>query len=79
MSLARETTHSPTCGETCLPSDQGGFYCVQSTCGDIDYLGKCEGDVAVWCNREGTIQRQNCAASGETCGYIDDEIGYYCR
>jgi hypothetical protein len=68
------------CGETCLPREnQGGFFCVESSCGDVDHLGKCEGSVAVWCNLEGSLERRDCAAFGESCGYIDDQIGWFCQ
>jgi hypothetical protein len=69
----------PACGETCLPSDQGGFFCVPSNCGDVDYLGKCEGNTAVWCGTDGVLTSRDCTARGETCGYVDDTIGWFCQ
>ncbi|MEM9492164.1 MAG: hypothetical protein AAGC55_23660 [Myxococcota bacterium] len=41
-------------------------------------LGQCDGDVAQWCD-SGELRSENCAAQGLSCGYIDDEIGYYCQ
>jgi hypothetical protein len=46
-------------------------------CGGLDYLGRCNGNVAEWCE-DGEIQMQNCADSGQTCQYVDDRIGYAC-
>jgi hypothetical protein len=67
------------CGESCLPLDPSGFYCVASTCGDVDFLGKCEGDTAIWCNRNGQLEERNCAEDGQTCGFVDADIGYFCE
>jgi hypothetical protein len=47
-------------------------------CGAIDYLGECQGDVAVWCDGAALAQ-VDCRAQGTTCEWIDDQIGYYCR
>ena len=44
----------------------------------IDYLGECQGNVAVWCEG-GALQMVDCTEDGETCQYIDDEIGWYCN
>lgn len=46
-------------------------------CGGLDYLGRCDGDVAEWCG-DGEIQRRDCARRGLVCAYVDDEIGYFC-
>ena len=47
-------------------------------CGDVDYFGRCEGDVVVWCDL-GMLQRRDClAADGMPCGYVSDDVGYYC-
>jgi hypothetical protein len=68
----------PLCGETCLPTESG-FNCVSSNCGDVDYLGKCEGNTAVWCNTDGELSELDCTNQGQTCGYVDDTIGWYCQ
>jgi len=47
-------------------------------CGDLDYLGRCEGDMARWCDSSGQIQGVDCAGRGQSCGYVDEEVGYYC-
>lgn len=46
-------------------------------CGGVDYLGKCEGDVAVWCE-EDELLAYDCSLDGQSCRYIDDQIGYFC-
>jgi hypothetical protein len=46
-------------------------------CGDVSYLGTCDGDVAVWCSEE-EIAQYDCSVQGKTCGYVDDEVGYWC-
>lgn len=67
------------CGETCTAASDQGFICSTSACGDLDFLGRCEGDVAVWCNRDGVPERRDCAAMGQSCGYVDSEVGYFCE
>ncbi|MEW5849757.1 MAG: S1 family peptidase [Myxococcota bacterium] len=57
---------------------QVGYFCGDpGNCGDVDYLGRCEGDVAQWCRNE-TLRSKDCAADGQVCRYVDDETGYYC-
>ncbi len=46
-------------------------------CGDIDYLGACDGDVALYCH-EGELGRVDCARWDQPCGWVDDDTGYYC-
>ena len=45
-------------------------------CGDLDYLGECDGSVARWCSDEGRLRTRDCG--GEGCGWVDDELGYFC-
>lgn len=47
-------------------------------CMGVDYLGRCDGDVAVWCGRDGTLRSRDCADYGMTCAWIDAATGYYC-
>ncbi len=47
-------------------------------CGQVDYRGACDGNVAVWCD-DGRLARRDCAGEGRVCGYVDDETGFYCR
>mgnify|MGYP000417109969 CR=1 FL=1 len=58
--------------------DGVGAYCVDDPCHGLDYLGRCNGSVAEWCD-DGELRTEDCAAWGTTCAYINDEIGYYCR
>jgi len=67
-------------------AEQGsGMECVEipgvgvgcSACGDLNFLGRCAGSVAEWCE-QGEIQRADCANEGLSCGYVDDEIGWFC-
>jgi hypothetical protein len=44
-------------------------------CGGETYEGRCDGDTVVWCEN-GQIHQQDCAASGQACGY-SGEHGYY--
>ena len=46
-------------------------------CGELDYLGRCDGTVAEWCERD-QIARHDCADEGKSCGYVDNQVGYYC-
>ncbi len=46
-------------------------------CGDIDYLGRCFGNVARWCE-EGRLKEIDCATRMQTCGFVNDMVGYYC-
>lgn len=74
------------CGQTCaLVADMGGVaYCQtggsdpSDPCGGLDYLGRCDGDTAVWCE-DGMLRTRDCAAAGQRCGWVDDSTGYYCR
>ncbi len=69
------------CGETCLYlGGRQGYDCSVDplACGELDYLGRCEGAVSEWCNEENRRERLDCAAQGQICRYIDAETGYYC-
>lgn len=47
-------------------------------CDELGFLGRCNGDVAEWCDPDGVPASRDCAASGEYCTFIDNELGYYC-
>lgn len=68
------------CGDQlCVQIDATvGFGCVDNHCGDLDYLGECDGDVARWCD-DGQVKTEDCAAGNSTCGFVDNDTGYYCR
>ncbi len=67
-------------------NDVDGYWCVETDnqpdpndpCGGISYLGRCNGNVAEWCE-EGTIIKRDCARTGYVCGYVSPELGYYCK
>jgi hypothetical protein len=67
------------CEETCIPYEntEFGFDCIPSNCGEVTFWGECRGDTAVWCNREGMLEERDCGNSG--CGWVSDEIGYFCQ
>ncbi len=74
-------------GERCgYVDDQIGWYCggapeappEEDPCGGVDYLGRCEGDVAVWCD-EGRLNRRDCGAEGQVCGWLDEDSGFWCQ
>jgi hypothetical protein len=66
-------------GQFCRQVDNvQGFACVDGTCGSLDYRGECVGDTARWCDN-GSIAVLDCAAEGSTCGFIDDDTGFFCR
>lgn len=47
-------------------------------CGDVDYIGRCVGDIVEWCDN-GVLVRRDCfAEDGQSCGYVNDDVGYYC-
>lgn len=46
-------------------------------CQDLSYLGRCDGNVAEWCDN-GRFMQYDCSWEGKGCGYIDGEYGYYC-
>lgn len=49
----------------------------EDPCAGLDYLGRCNGQTAEWC--EGSTFRQlDCVAEGGHCAYVDDRIGWYC-
>ncbi len=47
-------------------------------CRGLDYLGRCSGAVAEWCDG-GQLQASDCGQQGLGCGYVDDQVGFYCR
>jgi len=60
--------------------DSIGHWCVQaaSSCGDIDFLGTCQGDTVLWCDNNGSLKNKDCSADGRTCGDFGGSIGFWC-
>lgn len=48
-----------------------------AACGDVDFLGMCRDNVAVWC-AENRLQEVDCADLGQLCGWLDDGVGHFC-
>lgn len=66
-------------GQACGTADGVSRCFVQpGTCDRIGFRGECLGDVAVFCDAGGDLRWENCAVFGDTCGFIDDEIGFFC-
>ena len=47
------------------------------SCGDLDFHGVCDGEVARWCD-EGVAMEADCASAGQSCGVLTPELGYHC-
>jgi hypothetical protein len=54
-----------------------GYYCLPSSCGGLDYLGRCDGDVVRWCDN-GRQRSRNCSTNGQVCRMVDAATGYFC-
>ncbi len=50
----------------------------EDPCEGLDYHGECRGDVATWCS-DGQLAQRDCARYAGGCGWISDELGYYCQ
>ncbi|MBI5494018.1 MAG: trypsin-like serine protease [Deltaproteobacteria bacterium] len=73
------TRNCGNCQERCkLVDDTRGYACVASDCGTLDFLGVCNGAVAEWCNDQAQKETEDCAAQGESCGYMGPSTGWYC-
>jgi hypothetical protein len=55
-----------------------GYACQRDPCDGLDYLGACDGNVARWCDA-GEVKQVDCTQEGGSCGFVNNEIGYYCR
>ncbi len=60
------------------PTPDAGRAPDPDPCMGLDYLGRCDGDVARWCGRDGAPRSRDCAAYGMTCAFVDSSTGYYC-
>jgi hypothetical protein len=55
-----------------------GFYCMdRDGCDGLDYLGRCDGDIATWCE-DGDVHVRDCGDEGQVCRHVDEVIGFYC-
>lgn len=75
-------------GNTCVLDPVRGARCEAPApgagggpgCGDVDDVGYCDGDVAVWCSPDepDTLVRWDCAAEAKRCVMDDCTYGAYC-
>lgn len=66
--------------QECTVGTDGLAECVvpgTTGCGTVSYQGYCDGDLAVWC-QDAQLAERDCAAEGKTCGYVDEQVGFYC-
>lgn len=49
----------------------------EDMCGDIDFQGQCDGQVAQWC-QNGGIEERDCGRRGQICTFVDDDTGFWC-
>ena len=68
-----------SCTEVCVNRNADvGHVCVPSACADgLDFQGRCDGDTAVWCNRDGEQETRRCS-SNQRCAWVDEDTGYFC-
>ncbi|MDQ3034118.1 MAG: hypothetical protein M3Y87_17035 [Myxococcota bacterium] len=59
-----------------MPELDGGG--PDDPCMGLDYLGRCEGDVATWCGHDGRLRTRACTTYGMICAWVDASTGYYC-
>lgn len=66
-------------GRICGADRDGRFRCLagERCPPDLTFQGRCEGDVAVWC-QDRLVRRRHCAPCGQSCGWVDNLWGYYC-
>ena len=46
-------------------------------CGDLDFIGRCAGDMVEYC-KEGQIRRVDCAARSLSCDWHSRDVGWWC-
>ncbi len=46
-------------------------------CQGIGFEGRCQGDLAQWC-QDGQLAQRDCAALGTECAYINAQVGFIC-
>jgi V8-like Glu-specific endopeptidase len=63
-------------GTACGNFGDGINRCVDE-CTLIGRVGRCSGDLARWCEN-GVVRVRDCYLCAQTCGWVDDTMGYYC-
>jgi hypothetical protein len=73
------TENCATGSRICAADRDGNFRCVAGERCPVGLSldGRCEGDVAVWC-QDGLVRRRYCAPCGQICRWVDNRWGYYC-
>ncbi|MBI5487283.1 MAG: trypsin-like serine protease [Deltaproteobacteria bacterium] len=68
-------------GRVCGEDADGDFRCLagERCPTGLTWQGRCEGDVAVWCDPDLLVRRRHCLPCGQTCGWVDASLGYYCQ
>jgi hypothetical protein len=61
---------APTAAPAPAPADAGA-------CDGMPVDGRCAGTVAQWCEN-GALKQNDCARSGQGCGYTGPQLGFYC-
>jgi hypothetical protein len=46
-------------------------------CNGLDFLGRCDGEVAQWCEQN-IVRSRDCGDKGVGCSFIDNQVGYIC-
>ena len=55
-----------------------GYFCMDAgACGEVGYMGVCEGGTSIWCD-EGRRRSLACTDDGRVCRYVNDNVGNYC-
>ena len=67
------------CPVTMMCNDKAQCVYGQGFCGEIDYVGKCDGNLVKWC-QNGVLQEFDCGNLGPTwqCGWYEDGGYYWC-
>jgi hypothetical protein len=55
----------------------GTAACTPLDCSTVGPLGRCDGEVLARCDQDPGVTT-DCAAAGQSCGYVDDVTGYGC-
>ncbi len=73
-------TPAPPSGAPAPPSDSPAppDAPVDDPCRGLDYLGRCTGDVAEWCENGVVVTRDCRTVDGTACGWVSAELGWYC-
>jgi hypothetical protein len=82
-----QTVDCSLCAETCLvDASLGGVLCGEplppappsaDPCSDLDYFGRCAGEVAEWCDG-GAFRSLDCGSRSQQCEWVSNTLGYYC-